>query len=684
MPKGRGRKDSDSDVASEEQSTVGTFETLRDEGEHFVHVKQYQKAIESFSKALEMKPGDKTCLVTRSKCYLMLGNSQAALADAEAALDQDEEGKKDIRERLEDQWLALCMKAEALYQKGDFETALVYYHRGNKLRPELQEFRLGIQKSQEAINNSIGTPDAVNLEASGDLSFFFKQEEKQKQQQQKGYSKPQTQKREEKKERGKPQGTGSSKTTKELLGELYKDRAYLDKLYDSLVSNNTDTDEYIKGRAVDGLEYLNTRADFWRQQKPMYARKRDRQRKQMKNGKENDPMEYILEQLEEIDEAQAKGEYEKSLKKSQNTLKKIDSWGNDRVKNKPALVANLYSCMGNANLELGKFKEALEHHKKDLSIGEDENIEEAVSRALDNLGRTKARMGKYEDAIEIWEKKVPKSKSALERTWLYHEIGRCYLELGRYGDAKDYGEKSFSAAKEADDHGWQLHASVLVAQAEVKCEKLEAAVDSFERAKEIAEELKDHSAEMAIKKALEEVKSRIVEGERSKTKVDDDADDDDRRSIKSDGSGGSQKRGQELKKGDEDRDGDPGEKDAKDKANEEMRDNKNEEELEDAHHEQAAKEETDAPTMQAEDNTGVSRERSSENTGCCSTVLFKQTSPSHPLAANHLHIPEEGIVFYVFFKHAKITLKDLCLSLRFSVYAYPLCINSAKIITVCD
>lgn len=27
----------------------------------------------------------------------MLGNSQAALADAEAALDQDEEGKKDIR-----------------------------------------------------------------------------------------------------------------------------------------------------------------------------------------------------------------------------------------------------------------------------------------------------------------------------------------------------------------------------------------------------------------------------------------------------------------------------------------------------------------------------------------------------------------------------------------------------------
>ena len=50
----------------------------------------------------------------------------------------------------------LLQKAESLYQCGDFEFSLVFYHRGNKLRPELQEFRLGIQKAQEAIDNSIG------------------------------------------------------------------------------------------------------------------------------------------------------------------------------------------------------------------------------------------------------------------------------------------------------------------------------------------------------------------------------------------------------------------------------------------------------------------------------------------------------------------------------------------------
>lgn len=55
----------------------------------------------------------------------------------------------------------LYQKAEALYTMGDFEFALVFYHRGYKLRPELQKFRLGIQKSQEAIENSVGSKPCV-------------------------------------------------------------------------------------------------------------------------------------------------------------------------------------------------------------------------------------------------------------------------------------------------------------------------------------------------------------------------------------------------------------------------------------------------------------------------------------------------------------------------------------------
>lgn len=50
----------------------------------------------------------------------------------------------------------ILQKAETLYTMGDFEFALVFYHRGYKLRPD-REFKVGIQKAQEAINNSVGS-----------------------------------------------------------------------------------------------------------------------------------------------------------------------------------------------------------------------------------------------------------------------------------------------------------------------------------------------------------------------------------------------------------------------------------------------------------------------------------------------------------------------------------------------
>ena len=62
-----------------------------------------------------MKPNDKTCLVTRSKCYLMLGNSNKALADAESALEVDEEGKgKDIRVSSAFMWMCVYFLVDTL------------------------------------------------------------------------------------------------------------------------------------------------------------------------------------------------------------------------------------------------------------------------------------------------------------------------------------------------------------------------------------------------------------------------------------------------------------------------------------------------------------------------------------------------------------------------------------------
>ncbi|XP_010633792.1 tetratricopeptide repeat protein 25 isoform X3 [Fukomys damarensis] len=360
-----------------------TFPSYMAEGERLYLCGEFAKAAQSFSNALHLQTGDKNCLVARSKCYLKMGDLGNSLKDAEASLQGDPTFCKGI-----------LQKAETLYTMGDFEFALVFYHRGYKLRPD-REFKVGIQKAQEAINNSVG-----NL----------------------------------------IRGTIRSGVTVEDL-------------------------------ILTGINYLDTRSSFWQQQKPIYARERDRKlmRDRWLRDRGRTPAQtahYVLKSLEDIDMLLSSGSAESSLQKAEKVLKKVLDWGRDEVPNRDELLGSLHSCIGNAQLELGHTVAALQSHRRDLEIAQEHNLPDAKSRALDNIGRVFARIGKFQQAIDTWEEKIPLAKTALEKTWLLHEIGRCYLELDQALQAQYYGERSLQYAEEEGDVEWQLNASVLVAQAQ--------------------------------------------------------------------------------------------------------------------------------------------------------------------------------------------------------------------------
>jgi len=501
-------KDSYEDEEEEIEGPKSSFSTYLAEGDALFKQGDYKKALDSYSMALEIKPDDKTCLISRSKCHLMLGDAQAALKDAEAALEEDKEFNK-----------GLYQKAEALYSMGDFEYALMYYHRGHKLRPELSEFRLGIQKAQEAIDNSIGNAAKVKLENKGDLSFFAKQDDLNKKS--KGYSKPVTSKQKIAANRNKEvkAPAPSNKTVKQLLGELYADKEYLEKLMEDSNFINGESNKKVRELVQDGLTYLDKRADFWRQQKPLYARKKDKQSKEAKKYATRDQvavkkLSKFMKKLEEIDAALSEGEAEKSLKLAKSTLKEVQETNPNSMNNRDDVISNLHSCIGNALLDLDKPQKALKHHLEDLSISEKNNHNDGKSRALDNIGRSYARIGNYEKAVESWKKKLPLVKTPLESTWLHHEIGRCHLEMGSYDEARSYGEESLKTAEEAEDEVWQLNASVLIAQADVKLDDLDRALSSFDKSMNLAKSLDDEAAQNAISKAIRDVKSQIETGEK--------------------------------------------------------------------------------------------------------------------------------------------------------------------------
>ncbi|XP_056404612.1 outer dynein arm-docking complex subunit 4 isoform X1 [Hyla sarda] len=478
-----------------------SFTTYMAEGEQLYQKGEYYKAQESFTNALDLQPTEKHCLVARSKCFLKLGDPESALKDAEASLQEDK-----------DFFRGLYQKAEALYAMGDFEFALVFYHRGYRLRPELQEFRLGIQKAQEAIENSVGTPASVRLENKEGMAFLSKQEESKKAKQKAPAKVP----KKDQKQQKKVDPSKSQKTARQLLGKLYNDMEYLETLLkdEGLVKGNTRSGLKLQDLILNAITYLDTRTEFWRQQKPIYARERDRRIMQQKwnreRSKPSDRNRYILKSMEEIDQLFSNGNPEGSYKKAHQVLKNIQTWKDD-TPNMQELIGNLHSCIGNAHMDMGQMEEALQSHKKDLKIANENNLLEAKSRALDNIGRVYARIGKFKEAVTVWEEKIPLASSSLEKTWLFHEIGRCYLELELLEEARDYGVRSQREAEEAADVEWQLNASVLVAQAQAKLKDYQSAVINFEKALEKARTVDNKDAEQAIISALEDAKRGTTE-----------------------------------------------------------------------------------------------------------------------------------------------------------------------------
>ncbi|NXP17948.1 TTC25 protein, partial [Scytalopus superciliaris] len=480
---------------------IVTFGSLITEGTALSRRGQYRKALGCFNNALKLREGDKKCLITRSKCFLKLGDTESSLKDAEDSLQKD----KTFFE-------GLYQKAETLYSMGDFEFALVYYHRGQRLRPDLHKFHLGINKAEEAIINCIGNPASLKLENKEELGFVSRQAESRKTNQKLHKKQTKDQKGTKKQERVK-----NPRAERQLLGQLYDDKVYLEKLLkdEDLMQTSTRQGGKVRDLVLDGISYLSQRRDFWQQEKPIYARLYERRLRQqrwsrVRRRKPAEVARSIAKHMEDIELMLARGSAEKSCRKAEHMLKKIQGCPEDEVPNKNELIGNLHSCIGNAQLEMGQMEAALRSYKRDLDCARRNALPDATSRALDSIGRVYVRTSRFQQAINTWEKRIPLAKSSLEKAWLFHEMGRCYLELGEAETAQDCGEKSLELADEEGDVEWQLHATVLVAQAQVTLKDYRSAILNFEKALEKAKLVPDQEAQNTIMVALDKVSKSFI------------------------------------------------------------------------------------------------------------------------------------------------------------------------------
>lgn len=150
--------------------------------------------------------------------------------------------------------------------------ALVCYHRGHSLRPELEDFRLGIQKAREAIDNSIGSQ--IKPRDYGQDKKSLNNRPTLTSQQTRSSSDRETLATAVSSTQEAPVTADSRdqrSAARQLLGELFVDKEYFDQF---LIDKEfqTSPNDQITQKIQDALAFLDNRIDFWRQQKPIYAR----------------------------------------------------------------------------------------------------------------------------------------------------------------------------------------------------------------------------------------------------------------------------------------------------------------------------------------------------------------------------------------------------------------------------
>ena len=79
----------------------------------------YAAAIPLYSQAIYMQPSE-TIFLRRSRCYAFIGEMNAALEDAKSAFALNPKSLK-----------TLICKADCFFSMGNFESALLWYSRGN-------------------------------------------------------------------------------------------------------------------------------------------------------------------------------------------------------------------------------------------------------------------------------------------------------------------------------------------------------------------------------------------------------------------------------------------------------------------------------------------------------------------------------------------------------------------------
>lgn len=115
--------------------------TFKDQGNQYLQAKQYDEAIEAYSKAVKLDPTDKVFYSNRSAAYLSKGDALNALKDAKKCIEVDRTWPK-----------GYSRSGAALHALHKYDEAIVSYNEGLRIAPTDAGLQSGLREVQKILD----------------------------------------------------------------------------------------------------------------------------------------------------------------------------------------------------------------------------------------------------------------------------------------------------------------------------------------------------------------------------------------------------------------------------------------------------------------------------------------------------------------------------------------------------
>ncbi|CAF2973746.1 unnamed protein product [Rotaria socialis] len=430
-------------------------------GRFYEKRQQLYGALDQYSKVLSSNPDDTATYIDRSRVYLKMGSINKAQQD----------------------------------------TALMYFHRANKVKPAQQTCIEGIRKTTEILECTICNPH-VHLTVSNNLVNV---QEKQIEQNANLLNRPPIRKSLPSIEI--PLTEYTNREANRLLIEVAKDRKLLINLYnDKQPSVGFTGFDKAKAEAHQAISIIESQLKFLDKAECLHV-DGNLKRENMICTSEIDRSNRVRMAEEELMYLQKLPSKEKSTEilyramKIINCLHSSENISNTLDSRTRLMLAESFRLVGQSYNEIKLFDQSFENYKQAYEILVPLKDANCLYRAAFDIARSLILANKYSDAIESFHEMLDKATSDSERAFVNQYLSFSHLNLANYDQAKIYAYECLDYATLSNEELFRIEANILLG-------KIYFELKDFQRAEEYivyAQNLKDQLGDLNQMKYLDEL-----------------------------------------------------------------------------------------------------------------------------------------------------------------------------------